>query len=75
VRLAIRRPRGMKVRAVAVSLDGKRVKVRRGRKYRAVIDLRGRPGPGTVKVRIRITGTRRGKRAVTRRTRTFRTCR
>ena len=40
---------------------------------RALIDLRGRP-PGKAIVRIRLTGTRRGKPATVKRTRVFRTC-
>ena len=63
----------MKVRTVSVLLDGRRVPVRRGRRLSAVIDLRGR-GPGTAVVRIRFAGTRRGRRAVVRQTRAYRTC-
>jgi CubicO group peptidase (beta-lactamase class C family) len=71
--ITIRKPRGMKVRQVSVRLDGKRVRVRRGKRMTAVIDLRGR-APGLAVVRIRVTGVRRGKRATANTTRTFRTC-
>ena len=66
----------MRVRKVTVRLDGKRVRVRRGKrgKRTAVIDLRGRRR-GTAVVRIRIVGTRRGKAARSVQTRAFRTCR
>jgi CubicO group peptidase (beta-lactamase class C family) len=66
----IPRPRRMRVRKVSVLLDGVPVAVARGK---AVIDLRGR-GPGVAVVRIRVEGTRRGKPAVSRQTRAFRTC-
>ncbi len=74
--ITVRRPRGMRVRKVTVRLDGKRVRVRRGKrgKRTAVIDLRGRRR-GTAVVRIRIAGTRRGKAARSVQTRAFRTCR
>jgi hypothetical protein len=61
------------VRRVVVTLDGKRLRVTRGRRFGAVVDLRGR-GPGTAVVRNRIEGTRAGRSVVVRRTRTFRTC-
>ena len=72
--ITFRKPRRMKVRKVTVLLDGVPVAVKKvRRRYRAVIDLRGR-GPGTAVVRIRIQGKRRGKPAVSRQTRAFRTC-
>jgi len=40
---------------------------------RALVDLRGRP-PGKAVVRIRLTGTRRGKPATVKEKRVFRTC-
>jgi CubicO group peptidase (beta-lactamase class C family) len=75
LRITIPRRRGMKVRRVSVRLDGKRVAVRRTKRGRrtAVIDLRGR-GRGAAVVRIRVSGTRRGKKVTLRRTRVFRTC-
>ena len=73
VKITIRRPRGMKVRKVRVTLDGRRMRVVRGKRIRAVIDLRGR-AKGKAVVRIRLTGTRRGKPATVKRTRVFRTC-
>ena len=73
VKITIRRPRGMKVRKVRVTLDGRRMRVVRGKRIRAVIDLRGR-AKGKALVRIRLTGTRRGKPATVKRSRVFRTC-
>ena len=72
-RITIRRPRRMRVSKVSVLLDGRRVPLRGGRRLSAVIDLRGR-ARGTAVVRIRFAGTRRGRRAVSRQTRAFRTC-
>ena len=63
----------MKVRKVKVTLDGRRILVVRGKRIRALIDLRGRP-PGKAIVRIRLTGTRRGKPATVKQKRVFRTC-
>ena len=75
IRIRIKRPRGMKVRRVTVKVDGRAIRVRkRGKRRTAIVDLRGRPA-GTAVVRIRVVGTRRGKRAVSRQTRAFRTCR
>jgi hypothetical protein len=72
--ITIRRPRGMRVRSISVRLDGRPAPFRRGRRIRALVDLRGR-GPGTAVVRIRLDGTRRGQRARSVQTRAFRTCR
>ena len=72
-RFGITRPRGMRVRRVTVTVDGRRVRVRRGKRMRATVDLRGRTS-GTAVVRIRVDGTRRGRRATSRQTRAFRTC-
>ena len=72
-KITIRRPRGMKVRKVKVTLDGRRIRVVRGKRMRALVDLRGRP-PGKAVVRIRLTGTRRGKPATVKHKRVFRTC-
>jgi CubicO group peptidase (beta-lactamase class C family) len=72
--ITVRKPRGMKVKRVSVRLDGKRVRVRRGkRRMTAVVDLR-RHAPGVARVRIRIDGTRRGKRARSAHTRAFVIC-
>lgn len=71
--IGIPRPRGMRVRRVTVTVDGRAVTVRRGKRMRAVVDLRGRSA-GTTVVRIRIDGRRRGKAAMSRQTRAFRTC-
>jgi hypothetical protein len=68
--LTVPRPRGMKVQRVMVLLDGVRIRVK---KRKAVIDLRGR-GTGVAVVRIRVEGTKRGKRSTVRQTRAYRTC-
>ena len=73
LKITVRRPRGMRVRRVSVRLDGKVVRVRRGRRITVVVDPQVR-GPGTVVVRIRFIGTRRGKRVSVDRTRVFETC-
>ena len=70
VTITLPRPRRMRARKVSVGLDGEPIAVKRGK---AVIDLRGR-GPGVAVVRIRISGVRRGRPAVLRQTRAFRTC-
>ena len=72
-KITIRKPRGMKVRKVRVTLDGRRIRVVRGKRMRALVDLRGRP-PGKAVVRIRLTGTRRGTPATVNHKRVFRTC-
>jgi CubicO group peptidase (beta-lactamase class C family) len=71
--LHVDRPRGVAVRRVVVTVDGRRVAVRRGRRFAATVDLAGR-GPGVAVVRIRIEGRRGGRAVVVRRERSFRTC-
>jgi hypothetical protein len=64
----------MRVRRVSVRLDGKPVRVRRGkRRMTAVVDLR-RHAPGVALVRIRVAGKRHGKRARSTHTRAFVVC-
>ena len=69
--IRLRRPRrGGRIRSAKVFVDGKRVKVLRGRRLRARVNLRGLPrGRYTVRVVIRTT---RGKRIVAKRR--YRTC-
>jgi DNA-binding beta-propeller fold protein YncE len=69
--IRLRPPAGTTVRSVSVSTRGKAVRVRRGRRLTARIDLRGAPR-GTVIVRIRL---RSGDGRTTVATRTYRTCR
>jgi hypothetical protein len=71
--ITVRKPRRLRLRRVAVSLDGRPIRVRRGKRITAVVDLRGR-GPGIAVVRIRMRGTRGGKTVRTLRTRSFVTC-
>ena len=58
--LRVRQPRRARIRAVRVTLDGRRLKVRRrGRGYVSVIDLRGRPaGRSAVRVTVRTSAGR-----------------
>jgi hypothetical protein len=69
----LRRPRGLRIKHISVLVDGKRARVLRGKRIRAVVDLRGR-GPGMAIVRIVVKGTRGGKKAAYRRTLAYRTC-
>jgi len=68
--IRLRAPRGRRLRSAVVSLDGRRVRVRRGKKLTARIDLRGRPR-GSFRVRV-VARTTAGR--VVRETRTYRTC-
>lgn len=65
-----RAPRGDALRSATVTVNGKRVKVVRGRRLRAPVDLRGLP-KGTVRVAVTVR-TRKGR--TLRSTRTYRTC-
>src|SRR3954470_2292524 len=68
--IRLRRPRHGRIRSAQVYVDGKRVKVLRGRRLRSRVDLRGLPRSRyTVRVVVRTT---RGQRIVS--TRRYRTC-
>ncbi|MFL5846037.1 MAG: LVIVD repeat-containing protein [Solirubrobacteraceae bacterium] len=68
----LKNPRGDHLRSARVTVDGKRVRVRKGSpKFRVRVDLRGK-GRKTVVVRVRAV-TRSGR--VVRETRRYRTCR
>ena len=69
----LRRPRGLKIKRVSVLVDGVRARILRGKRIRAVIDLRGR-GPGLAVVRIVVRGKKGRKSAGYRQTRAYRTC-
>jgi predicted acyl esterase len=69
--IRLRHPRGDRLRAATVTVDGKRVRVRRGRRWTATLDWRGRP---RVAVRVKVTGRTRSGRRV-RDDRTYRLCR
>jgi CubicO group peptidase (beta-lactamase class C family) len=71
--ITVRRPRGMRIQRIAVSLDGRPIRVRKGRRITAVVDLRGRRA-GIAVVRIRLRGTRRGRTVRTLQTRSFVMC-
>ncbi len=73
LRLTLRRPRGMRVRTLTVSVNGRRVRVLRGNRSRVGVSLRGLPR-GTVRVAVLVHGVRHGKRATVRDSRTYRTC-
>src|SRR4051812_44304926 len=68
--IRLRRPRHGRIRSAQVYVDGKRVKVVRGRRVRSRVNLRGLP-LGRYTVRVIVTTTR-GKRIVS--TRRYRTC-
>jgi hypothetical protein len=59
-----------RIRSVRVTVNGKRVKVRRGKRYTARVDLRGLPR-GTARVAITVRTT---KGRTLRSARTYRTC-
>jgi hypothetical protein len=69
-RIRLRAPRGDKLRRAEVRVNGKRVRVVRGRRLTAPVDLRGLPR-GRFKVEIRVA-TLSGRRL--RGTRRYRTC-
>ena len=69
-RIRLRRPRGQRLRRATVYVNGKRVRVVRGRRLRARVNLRGLPR-GTFTVRVEAVTTR-GKRF--REVRRYRTC-
>ncbi|HEX8206240.1 MAG TPA: hypothetical protein VF587_09300, partial [Solirubrobacteraceae bacterium] len=68
--IRLRRPRRGRIKVARVYVNGKRVKVLRGRRLRARVDLRGLP-KGRYTVRV-VVITTRGKRIVERRR--YRTC-
>jgi hypothetical protein len=68
--IRLRQPRRGRIKVARVYVNGKRVKVLRGRRLRSRVDLRGLPA-GRYTVRVVVTTTR-GQRIVT--TRRYRTC-
>ena len=68
--IRLRAPRGVRLRSATVTVDGRRVRVLRGRRLTAQVNLRGLP-KGTVRVRV-VARTTTGR--VVRETRTYRTC-
>ena len=69
-RIRLRAPRGERLVSARVYVNGHRVRVLRGRRLRAVVDLRGLPkGRATVRV---VARTRKGRRVTE--TRRYRTC-
>ena len=58
--IRLRHPRGDRLRSARVTIGGRRVRVRRGARWTATVDLRGRPKST---VRVRVSGrTRSGRR-------------
>jgi hypothetical protein len=70
IRIRLRKVRGVKIAAVAVYVNGRAVKVYRGKRSTARLELRGLPR-GTVRVRI-VAVTTDGR--LIRQTRKYRTC-
>jgi CshA-type fibril repeat protein len=65
-------PRGVALRSITISLNGKRYKRLSGRARRAVISFKGRPRQ-TVRLQIRAVAAKRGARRLVA-ARTYRTC-
>ena len=70
VQIRLRAPRGVKFRSATITLNGKRIATRHGKRITAPVDLRGL-AKGTYKVVIRAVTT---KGRVVRGTRTYHTC-
>ena len=69
-RIRLKQPRGLKLKSAVVTLNGRRVATRSGRRVTAPVDLRGLPkGRFTVKISVTLTDGR--KLSSTRR---YRTC-
>jgi predicted acyl esterase len=68
--IRLRHPRGDRLRSARVTIGGRRVRVRRGARWTATLDLRGRP---KATVRVRVTGSTRSGRRI-RDDRTYRLC-
>ena len=73
MRLTLRRPRGMRVRSLVVSVNGHRVRTLRGNRSRVGVSLRGLP-KGTFRVSVAVHGVRKGHATTVRDARTYRTC-
>jgi hypothetical protein len=69
-RIRLRSPRGDRLTSARVYVNGRRVRVLRGRRLTAPVNLRGLPKG---KVRVRIVGRTRGGKRIAR-VRTYRTC-
>ena len=69
-RIRLRAPRGERLASARVYVNGRRVRMLRGRRLRAPVDLRGLPR-GTVRVKV-VARTRAGRRIVAQRR--YRTC-
>jgi pimeloyl-ACP methyl ester carboxylesterase len=73
-RVHVRNLRGIRLRKLTLTVNGRRTAVRRGARVRTVVvDLRRLP-KATAVVRVRVDGTIKGRRIVRRDTRTYRTC-
>ena len=69
-RIRLRQPKGFKLKSATVSLNGKRVATRSGKRVTAPVDLRGLPkGRFTVKISVTLTDGRKVSS-----TRKYRTC-
>src|SRR4051794_21380221 len=68
--ITLRAPRGERLTSARVTVNGKRVRVARGKRLRALVDLRGLPRR-SVTIRV-VARTRKGRRVVEKRT--YRTC-
>ena len=69
-RIRLKQPRGLTLKSATVSVDGKRVATRSGKRVTAPVDLRGLPkGRFTVKITVTLTD---GRKVTS--TRKYRTC-
>ncbi len=73
VRITVRMPRGARVRSLAVTVGGRKVKAHRARDGRIRVSLRGAK-KGVYTVRVRLTYTAHGRTATKSTTRHYRTC-
>ena len=71
--IGIRARAACSIRRVTVTVDGRRVRVRRGKRMTATVDLRG-AGPGPPSCASASTGRGAAGAATSRQTRAFRTC-
>src|SRR3954454_14781259 len=73
VRLRIRARRGTRVRSIALYVDGRRSKILRGAQKRVSLSFRGRKR-SNVRVLVKITAVRNGRRVTLRSRHTYRLC-
>ena len=73
VRLRVRAKRGVRVRSMTIYVDGRKAKTVRGARRSVSLSFGGRK-PGKVKVLVKITAVRKGRRVTLRSRHTYRLC-